>query len=125
MKALSLTQPYASLIVAGYKSIETRPWTPASRFKGDLLICASKSRELEVDSEFLYLLDLLDYPLPLGMALCIVTIEKYAHMTLGDEPRACCRIYPRARSWHLGNIRPIKPFPVTGRLGLFEVEMPT
>ncbi len=40
MKALSLTQPWASLIAAGAKKIETRPWT--TTYRGPLAIHASK-----------------------------------------------------------------------------------
>jgi hypothetical protein len=42
MKALSLLQPWASLVVLGAKKIETRSWT--TRHRGDLLIHASKGR---------------------------------------------------------------------------------
>lgn len=45
MKALSLTQPYASLISIGVKGIETRSWSTS--YRGSLAIHASKgfSRE--------------------------------------------------------------------------------
>ena len=39
-----------------------------------------------------------------------------------DEVHAQCEIYPRAKSWFLTNIRKIKPFPVKGKLNLFEVD---
>ena len=42
MKALSLLQPWASLIVMGVKTIETRSWTTA--YRGPLLIHASLRR---------------------------------------------------------------------------------
>lgn len=38
--ALSLTQPWASLVVGGHKCIETRSWQ--TRYRGPLLIHASK-----------------------------------------------------------------------------------
>jgi len=41
MKALSLKQPWATLIVAGTKPIENRTW--ASNYRGPLLIHASKT----------------------------------------------------------------------------------
>jgi activating signal cointegrator 1 len=40
MKVISLLQPWASLVVAGHKRIETRSWN--TKHKGDLLIHASK-----------------------------------------------------------------------------------
>ena len=42
MKALSLLQPWASLVVMGIKKIETRNWSAA--YRGPLLIHAGKSR---------------------------------------------------------------------------------
>jgi len=40
MKALSVKQPFAWLIVHGFKPVENRPWTTA--FRGHLLIHASR-----------------------------------------------------------------------------------
>lgn len=42
MKALTIRQPWASLIAAGVKTIETRSWSP--RYRGPLLIHAGKAR---------------------------------------------------------------------------------
>ena len=45
MKALSIRQPWASLIVAGYKTVENRPWR--THYRGPTLIHAS----LKLDRE--------------------------------------------------------------------------
>src|SRR5690349_2749355 len=42
MKALSLMQPWATLVVLGAKQLETRSWTTA--YRGPLLIHASRSK---------------------------------------------------------------------------------
>src|SRR5687768_930637 len=42
MKALSLLQPWASLVVLGHKTIETRSWNTA--YRGTLMIHASKGK---------------------------------------------------------------------------------
>ncbi len=42
MKALSLLQPWATLVVIGVKQIETRSWSTA--YRGPLLIHASKGK---------------------------------------------------------------------------------
>ena len=42
MKALSLLQPWATLVVTGIKHIETRSWS--TRYRGPLLIHASKGK---------------------------------------------------------------------------------
>lgn len=43
MRALSLTQPWATLVAHGFKRIETRDW--ATRYRGPLAIHASKYRD--------------------------------------------------------------------------------
>lgn len=43
MKALTLHQPWASLIERGVKTIETRPW--GTRYRGTVLIHAGKSKQ--------------------------------------------------------------------------------
>ena len=42
--AISLWEPWASLMATGAKTIETRGW--ATRHRGPLLICAAKRRVL-------------------------------------------------------------------------------
>jgi hypothetical protein len=46
MKALSLLQPWASLVVWGHKTIETRSWRTA--YRGELLIHASRGKSGEL-----------------------------------------------------------------------------
>lgn len=43
MKALTICQPFAQLIVRGHKRVENREWP--TRYRGPLLIHAGKSRE--------------------------------------------------------------------------------
>lgn len=52
MKAISILQPWAWLIVNGYKPVENRKW--ATRFRGPVLIHAGKKwgREQRDDLEF-------------------------------------------------------------------------
>jgi hypothetical protein len=105
MKAISLKEPWASMIMRGEKTIETRKW--ATSYRGDILICASQKPKTENS----------------GYALCIATIVDVKPMTKEDEKGACANVYPRANSWYLKNIRKIKKFPVKGSLGIYEVEM--
>lgn len=119
MKALSVREPFASLIAHGIKSIETRTWS--TNYRGDLLICASKSKA-EIDWNMVpkkhHNLILMKF----GSALCIAELFKIESMQTADQPDACCSIYPGAMSWHLRNIHKIKPFEVSGKLRLFEVD---
>lgn len=53
MKALSIMQPWAWLIVNGYKDVENRdwkPWNPGLRFRGRVLIHAGK--KFDKDTSF-------------------------------------------------------------------------
>ena len=47
MKALSIKQPYAELILQGKKKIELRKWN--TNFRGEFLIHASKIPDLEAE----------------------------------------------------------------------------
>lgn len=106
MKALSVKQPWANLIAAGDKTIETRRWT--TEYRGDLLIVSTKAPKIE----------------PAGYALAIVRVVDCRPMSERDEPEACCTWYPGAYAWVLDDIRRIEPFPLKGQLGLYEVELP-
>lgn len=103
MKALSIKQPWANKIASGEKTIETRVW--ATKYRGPLLIVSSRFPGIE----------------PAGCAIAVAEIIDCRPMTRADEKSACCRVYPRAHAWVLRNVRRIKPFPVRGSLGLYEV----
>lgn len=122
MKALSLCQPYASMVagqVPGWeKLVETRIWSTSHR--GPLLICAA----------------LKPWPaprgytgpdprtLPRGVALCVVDVVDCRPMRGADWAGACCDYYARAFGWHLTNRRAVRPFEVKGRQKLFDVDLP-
>jgi hypothetical protein len=120
MKAISVQQPFAFEILSGQKTIEVRTWDTLHR--GDLLICSSgkpafsrmemEEMEEEYGCTFLY-----------GHALCIVRVVDVRYMRKGDEEKALVdEIDPEAYSWLLDDIRPVIPFPVKGKQGLFEVD---
>jgi len=108
MKAISLWQPWASMIASGKKTIETRSW-PTS-YRGDLLICSTKKPRVG--------------NLACGKALCIVTVRACVKMSTIHEERACCEVYPGAWAWILSNVRRIDAFPVKGSQGFFDVDFP-
>ena len=106
MKALSVRQPWASWIASGRKTIEVRSW--ATSFRGDLLIVSSRKPPIE----------------PAGCALAVVRLAECRPMTADDEVAACCPFSTGSWAWVLAEPRQIRPFPVRGRLGLYEVEVP-
>ena len=91
LKALSIKQPWASMIERGEKTIETRTW--ATKYRGPLLIVASKEPRIN--------------GLPSGKALCIVNLVDCRPMTAADEEAACCKRYSGAYSWVLADRQPI------------------
>lgn len=106
MKALSLRQPWASLVASGRKTVETRKWH--TRYRGDLLIVSSRRPAIA----------------PAGMALAVVRLVDCRPMTEADADAACIAPYPGAWAWVLGDLRLIEnPFPVKGALGLYEVDV--
>ena len=121
MRALSIKQPWAWAIANKLKTIETRKWCPNHR--GDILIVASLKPDkllLEwlVEQRGEGILGQVEY----GKAIAIVELVDCKPMEMRDEAAALCTCYIGACSWFLENVRKIKPFPVTGRLGLYEVK---
>ena len=106
MKALSVKQPWANLLASGQKTIETRLWP--TDYRGPILIVSSKTPSIH----------------PAGFALAIAELVDCRPMTPADEAAACCGRYPGAFSWVLRNIRRIDIFPVRGKLGIYDVDIP-
>lgn len=107
MYALSVKEPWISMIANGEKTIETRTWPcPAFLYNQSLLLVGSKSPKGEFS----------------GKAACVVKFVGNHRMQKEDEEAACCEVYPRAISWVLEDVQKVKPFPVKGQLGLYWVE---
>jgi hypothetical protein len=106
MKAISIKQPWASLIAAGIKTLEIRQWPTDHR--GPLLIVSSRRPVIDGHRH--------------GQALCIVNIKACRRMKPTDPPFACIReYYPDYYAWELGDVKLIEPFGVMGQLRLFDV----
>ena len=147
MKAITLWQPWESLIMTGAKKFETRSW--ATRYRGPLVICSAKGglSKLELLHEICCepvasaLLPIFGgditratrrvkvEDLPFGMALgivelidCIRTDDLTLAQVNGQEPFGDFSIGRFA--WKLENIRRFKnPFPALGRQGFFDVDV--
>lgn len=72
MKALSIKQPWASLVVAGHKTVECRTWKTS--YRGPLLICSSKG-DFEINDGLIA---------PGGMGLGVVELVDVLPMTKAD-----------------------------------------
>ena len=105
MKAISIKEPWASMILEGKKTIETRTWK--TKHRGKLLLCASKNPKSKIS----------------GKAFAIVDLDVIIEMKKEHEKLACCEVYLRAYSWFLRNLIKIQPFDVKGQLGIFEVKL--
>lgn len=121
MRALSLKQPYAGLVVTGMKPLETRTWR--TKFRGLVLIHAS----LKLDKRAEVRLTQEGVKLPYacfsrGFIIGIVDLQGCRPMTKEDEPKALCPWSPGRFVWELAHQREIKPIAFSGMLGLFNTK---
>ena len=124
MKALSVRQPYATLIMLGIKPIETR--TKHFSHRGDLLICAAKQDAdwTMVDKAAIEQAKRMGVDfnnLPRGVAMCVVNVTDCRPMQDDEWSRAACKPYPGAKGLHMTNVREVEHVPITGMQGIFEV----
>ena len=102
IRALSLRQPWASLVADGRKTIETRTWR--TRYRGTLAIHAS-ARPCD--------------DLPTGGIIAIARLYECRPMTADDEAQACIPLYDGAYAWLLTDVQPVDLIPCKGMLGLW------
>lgn len=131
MKALSLLQPWASLVVLGHKKIETRGW--ATDYRGLLLIHASSGKkgalvaQLPVISQYIPDFKALPFGAIIGEARLVDVVR------LGEDNDAAALsgitleegafgTYTAGRwGWVLEDaVAYDEPIPAKGRLGLWE-----
>lgn len=117
MKALSVRQPWAWLIVNGYKDIENRTWQTS--YRGPLLIHAGQRvdldgirwlRTVEKDADVV-----VPDAFPTGGIVGIVTLVD----CVTDHPS---QWFDGPIGWVLTDPATIDLVPMPGRLGLFDVE---
>ena len=133
MKALSLWQPWASLIAADVKRFETRHWD--TRYRGPIEIHAAKrleavgiSDELRAICERRFGADWSD-TLPRGAVVAIAELvgvwptPRAMRCNLIDDAEFACGNYKPGRfAWELNHVRAFDPpVPYRGRQGLFNI----
>lgn len=129
MKALTISQPFASLIASGAKWVENRTWPTTHR--GPLAIHAGRR------SQYLGRADLARYPTGVVIATCelVGCVELAA---VADICPTVCHCSGRTLGeimahehtegpwcWILADVRPVLPVETRGRLGLWDYEGPT
>jgi hypothetical protein len=114
MKVLSVRQPWASLIVLGYKDIENRSW--ATSYRGPLLIQSSARSlpaELRAARGLCGRLGItIPDDLPLGGIVGITCLVDC--VACSDSPW-----FSGPVGWKLADSRPLPFIPLRGQLGLF------
>ena len=111
IRAISIQQPWATLITLRTKTIETRSWKTS--YRGDLLIVSSQYPDYNQDL------------FPVGVALCIARLVDVRPMVPTDCFRSLCSYNHLLNSWRLEDIVAIAPFSVRGMPGLYDVEIRT
>ena len=120
MKALSLKQPFAELILQGRKKIELRKWN--TNFRGEFLIHSSKNLDKDAMKKFGF------SELPLGFIVGkaeLIDVKKYKTKSEHDKDK---KLHLANSSWGnygfiLKNPKRIKPIPAKGKLGFWNLKL--
>jgi hypothetical protein len=131
VKALTISQPFASLIADGEKWVENRTWE--TRYRGSLAIHAGKGTQYLSKSE------LQEYPHGCVIAVCdLVACVNLEVMRSLQHPCSVLPVSGRTGKtfaelfnhkhaegpwcWVLENVRKIEPVPISGKQGLWTFE---
>jgi hypothetical protein len=117
MKALSLKQPYAELVVSGKKTIELRKWN--TNFRGEFFIHASKNPDEDAMKRFGFA------NLPLGFIIGKANLIDVKHYNSQEEHIEDRNKHLANSDWGnfgfiLENSERIKPVPAKGKLNFWE-----
>jgi len=104
--AISINEPWASMIARGRKTIEVRSWR--TRHRGQILLCASAIPSSEIS----------------GKAFALAEIVKIRPLTPADVTHTGGYYGVGMWAWILENIQRIEPFRVSGKPGIFKVDLP-
>lgn len=137
MKVISIWQPYASLLIHGFKTIETRGWKAPERLIGTE-ICIASTKIITVDQRFAFnrpefqrfyretgLVALDD--LPCGCVLGTVllhsseVIDEDIIDDITEEEYEFGWFTPGRYAWRVRNPKPFKvPVPARGKQGIWD-----
>lgn len=135
MKAITLYQPWASLMAGGYKKNETRSWS--TEYRGDLVIHSAKS--LNKESYRAYYVPAIasalkrmgfsePSKLPLGKCLCVVRLDG---CVLTQTLKSGIGVYPAEEAfgdytdnrfaWQTNHCRRLEPIACSGHQQLWNL----
>lgn len=126
MKVLTIKEPWATLIIEGYKKYEFRSWK--TKYRGKILIHAGMSLERDNAKRFK------DYNLEYSKGAIIGEAEIvdciFVTKEVNDELRKINPLvygksgHVEKYAWKLDNVKKYdKPIPVKGQLGLWNYEI--
>ncbi len=120
MKALSLKQPYAELILEGKKKIELRKWN--TKFRGEFFIHASKNPDKESMKRFGFA------NLPLGFLVGKAKLVDVKTYNNEEEHAKDANLHLASKGWGkhgfvLESPIRIEPIPFKGQLNFFETNI--
>lgn len=133
MKAISLWQPWASLIAVGAKHIETRHWQPPRALIGQRVAIHAGKRLIELGllGHPAFAHALAGYPIHYGAIVCTARLANVEPITpdlcrsLSDNELAFGDYHAGRYAWHLHDVHPLAvPVPTIGRQGFFDVPDP-
>src|SRR5262245_48373249 len=135
MKAITLYQPWATLIAIGAKTFETRPWR--TEYRGPLAIHAGKTHDYSIYTDNVFLRALGDggysyvYELPLGCIVATCELVSCMRITpktwegISRHDLAFGNWEPGRFAWELRKVQKLEtPIPARGAMGLWEWENP-
>jgi len=125
LKCLSVSQPFADLIVSGKKSIELRNWN--TNFRGDFLIHAPLKIRVE-DSKRLKINKKFTTGAIIGKAH-LHDVKKYNSIKeIKSDQKfhfSTKKFQNKTFGFMLKNVKPLRiPIPWKGQLGFFDVDVP-
>ena len=130
MKVLSLTEPFATLIKNGIKTIETRSWK--TKYRGKLYIHASSTKipkDYRSNKDLMSLVDVneLNYRNIIcccDLVDCIQMDDNFINEIRKNKNEYICGLYSKGRyAWILKNIETLdNPIKAKGHLGIWNLK---
>ncbi len=129
MKAITIKQPWATLIAEGYKKYEFRTWR--TKYRGEILIHAGKGIDKKAVERFKHLN--LNYPIGQIIAKADLTDCVKVDDRLREELKKIDSIVYKgvidktSNDWdgygfQLENVQKIKPIEINGKLSLWDYD---